>query len=149
MTTVAPQTASPDLVPTGPANVYNLHGKGIHLTYFPDGSGPPTSEGPVKLIYTDAHQSTTFHAAQVAVDHVANLGTLVTAVLRVTTDGGTTSVTLLVPSVVMQGAQSEQIHTELITTMHFSPLTGIGRPQRDVYTVTPVSGTASVVILPL
>jgi hypothetical protein len=149
MTTIAPQTASADLAPSGSANVYHLHGNGIHLTYFPEGSGPPSTDGPIKLIYTDPHQSKTFHAAEVTVEQVANLGSLVTAVLKVTPDAGTTSVTLLIPSVVMEGAQSVPIHTELITTMHFSPLTGIGRPQRDAYTVTNVTGTASVVILPL
>jgi hypothetical protein len=149
MTTTAPQTAAPDLVPSGAPNVFHLHGNGIHITYFPDGSGPLTTDGPIKLIYDDPHQTKTFRGSQVSVMQVENLGTLVTAVLQVTVDAGATSVTLLVPSVVMQGAHSVPVHTEVITTRHFSLLTAVGRPQRDIYTVTKLSGNAAVVILPL
>ncbi|MDH6246666.1 hypothetical protein [Mycobacterium sp. OTB74] len=149
MTTTAPQTASPDLTPSGSPNVYHLSGNGIHITYFPVGSGPISTNGLIKLIYQDSHQTKTFHATEVAVAEVANLGTLVTAVLHSTVDAGSTSVTVLVPFVVMEGAKSVPIETELITTTHFSPLTGIGRPQRDAYTVTKLCGTANVALLPV
>jgi hypothetical protein len=36
----------------------------------------------------------------------------------------------------------------VITTRHYSPLTGIGRPHRDAYTVTVLTGNAAVVMLP-
>jgi hypothetical protein len=147
--TTTPQTVSADLAPGGAPNVYHLHGKHIHIAYYPEGSGPLTTDGPVKLVYQDQHQTKTFRAAQVAVEEVANLGSLITVVLQVSPDAGSTTATLLIPTVVRQGAQTVPLRTVLITTVHVSTLTGIGHPQRDVYTVTKLKGTAGVQELPL
>jgi hypothetical protein len=74
MTTIAPQTGSQDLIPSGPANVYHPLGNGIDLTYVPNGSGLPSTDGPIRLIYSDSHQRKTFRATDVAVAPVANPG---------------------------------------------------------------------------
>ena len=73
----------------------------------------------------------------------------VTLVLMV--DVGSTTFSLLLPHVVlpMQGHAATVIHTEGITTVHHSFLVPIGHTQREVYTVTPLRGTAARGILPL
>jgi hypothetical protein len=106
-------------------------------------------DGPVKLVYQDHHRTLTFRAHDVTVADVPTLGTLVTVVLHMTPDLGSTTATLVVPTVVLGGAQSAPVHTLLITTMHASTLTGLGDPQRDTYTVTHLAGSARNEILPL
>jgi hypothetical protein len=149
MTTTAPQTALPKVGPSGTPNVYQLTGGGVHITYFPTGEGPLTTEGPVKLVYQDHQQARTFRAQEVTVDDVANLGSLVTAALWDVPDVGLTTVSLLIPTVELGTVHSVPVDTLLITTMHSSTLLGVGQPQRDSYTVTELGGTASVQILPL
>jgi hypothetical protein len=150
MTTTQPApSAAPDIASqSGSPNQFLLHGHGIQITYFPEGAGPPTVDGPVVLVYQDADHTATFRRSQVQVVAVEGLGTCVTVTLKVTPDAGTRTATLLVPSVVL-GGQPAPVHTELIRTMHSTPLTGIGHPQRDTYTVTSLTGQASVIILPL
>jgi hypothetical protein len=129
--------------------VYRLSGDGVHITYFPTGEGPLTTEGPVMLVYQDLHQARTFRAAEVTVDDVANLGVVVTAALWNVPDLGLTTVSLLIPTVELGVAHSVPVETLLITTLHSSTLFGAGPPQRDSYTVTKLSGTASTEILSL
>lgn len=149
MTAISPAPAAADLLGAGRPDVYHLHGRGMQITYYPDGSGPPTADGPVTVVYQDTHATKTFRAKQVTVTEVAEVGTLVSVVLQVTVDVGSTTATLLIPSVVLAGAQSVPVHTVLITTVHSTPFSGIGHPQRDVYTTTKLAGSASSVILPL
>jgi hypothetical protein len=150
MTTTTPQTASSAAGPTVIPNVYHLTGKGVHVTYFPTGEGPLTTEGPVKLVYQDQHLARTFHAQEVTIADVANLGSVVTAVLWDVPDLGLTTVSLLIPTVELSTANSVPVQTLLITTMHSATLLGVGiAPQRDSYTVTKLSGTASTQILSL
>jgi hypothetical protein len=149
MTTTAPQTAAANAVPSVAPNVYHLHGGGIHITYYPSGSGPLTKDGPVKLVYEDTHVTKTFRADEVTVTEDADLGTLVSVVLRLTVDVGSTTATLLIPPVVLGEARSVPIHTLLIRTVHSMTLTGLGQPQRAHYTTTHLEGSASVVIIPL
>jgi hypothetical protein len=147
--TTTTQDVPADLGPSGTPNVYHLHGEGIRITYYPEGSGPPTADGPVELIYQDLHRTLTFRAHEVTVDQVPSLGSLVSVVVQSTPDFGSTTATVLIPNVVLEGAHSVSVHTLLITSMHSSTLTGIGQPQRDTYTVTKLRGSASVQILPL
>jgi hypothetical protein len=88
MTTTAPQDVPADLGPSGTPNVYHLHGEGIRITYYPEGSGPPTADGPVELIYQDLHRTLTFRAHEVTVDQVPSLGSLVSVVVQSTPDFG-------------------------------------------------------------
>jgi hypothetical protein len=149
MMTTASQDVQAKAVPSLAPNAYHLHGEGIRVTYYPTGEGPLTVDGPVKLIYQDHHRTLTFRAHDVAVADVPSLGSLVTVVLQLTPDLGSTTATLVVPAVVLGGAQSAAVHTLLITTMHASTLTGLGDPQRDTYTVTHLTGSANNEILPL
>lgn len=142
-------TAPPAAASTDSPNQYHLRGCGIHITYYPGGAGPLTKEGPVILTYSDGNQSKAFRGKQADVVPVANLGTCVTVTLQLTADLGSTTATLLVPTVVLVPGQSTTIETELITTVHTGFITGLGPPQRDHYTVIPLTGEASIGPLPL
>ena len=144
----APNAAPATVGQTGAPNQFHLHGHGIQVTYYPEGAGPPTADGPVVLVYQDASHVATYRRSQVHVVAVNGLGTCVTVTLKVIADLGTRSATLLVPSVVLNGSAAA-VHTELINNMHATPFTGIGHPQRDTYTVVSLTGQASVGILPL
>jgi hypothetical protein len=73
----------------------------------------------------------------------------VTVTLQTTVDADWKTATLLIPTVVLAAGQPTMVHTELITTVHNSTLTGLGHPQRDHYTVTRLIGEASRGALPL
>jgi hypothetical protein len=66
-----------------------------------------------------------------------------------TVDTGSTSASLLVPNVVLPSPLPVSINTELITTRHLFFVAAFGHPQRDVYSVTALTGDASAGILPL
>jgi hypothetical protein len=144
MTTIAPQGVSAVPVPGATPNVYHLLGEGIRITFDPEGAGPPTVDGQVKLVYQDIHHTLTFRAHEVTVDDVPSLGSLATVPLQSTPDVGSTTATVLHPKVVLGSAHSAPVHTLSITTMHSSTLAGLGHPQPDTYTVTRLRGSASV-----
>lgn len=147
--------AAPEAVGvTSSPNQYHLHssyplGQSIRISYFPDGAGPLTVDGPIILTYQDGHRSLVFRGKQARVVPVADLGTCVSVTLELTVDVGSTTATLLIPTVVLAAGQPTSVQTELITTVHQSFLGGIGHPQRDHYTVTALTGEASRGPLPL
>jgi hypothetical protein len=148
--TAAPAAPGP-VSDTGSPNQYHLHGHGdgVQISYYPTGAGPLTADGPIILAYQDVHRSLTFRGKQAQVVPVANLGTCVTVTLPTTVDADWKTATLLIPTVVLAAGQPTTVHTELITTVHNSTLTGLGHPQRDHYTVTRLIGEASRGTLPL
>jgi hypothetical protein len=128
---------------TGAPNQYHLHGHGVRISYYPGGAGPVTADGPIILTYQDPHRSKVFRGQQAHAVEVADLGTCVTVTLQLTVDVGSITATLLIPTVVLPAEGSTTVETELITTNHQLFFTGIGHPQRDHYTVTPLTGQAS------
>jgi hypothetical protein len=80
----------------------------------------------------------------------SELGDVVSVVIRRTIDSGSTTFSLLVPNVNIVAGQQAAIHTEGITAIHrLSLAPGLDQGQRDQYSVTPLEGTASDVIVPL
>jgi hypothetical protein len=135
----AAQLVNPDL--------YELHGGGISVTYHPLFVG-----GVPALTYQDAHRTLHFRGDQVRRVDVPDLGTVVSVTLVMTVDTGSTTFSVLLPRVSLPGhtGASTHISTEGITTVHrFSPVPAMNIGQRDVYTFTPMHGTASLVIIPL
>jgi hypothetical protein len=145
----APNAAPENLSQTGAPNQYHLHADGIQISYYPDGAGPLTADGPIILAYQDTDYSATFRGSQAHVVAVEGLGTCVTVTLKIIPDVGSRTATLLIPTVVLFGQTSAPVHTELIRTVHASTFAGIGHPQRDHYTVTSLTGRASRGPLPL
>ena len=115
-------------------NKWNLAGGGIHVHYDSTGGG--------LFHYQDASTSRTFSGSNIRVLPSPDLGTLVSVTLQTTVDSGSTTFTLLLPSVVLDPPSHpvEPVHTDAITTIH---RLGPGLGQKEFYTVTSLTGSAS------
>jgi hypothetical protein len=83
---------------------------------------------------------------------VPDLGTVVSVTLVLTVDSGSITFSVLIPDVNLpdQRGASAPIQTEGITTTHrFSIVPIFNQGQRELYSVTPLSGSALAVIIPL
>ncbi len=132
-------------------NYYQLEGDGIRIKYSPD-AGPVTPSGKGYFSYQDKLRALTFHGDQIRRVETPDLGTIVTVTLLRTVDTGATVFSVLLPAVNLPGrlGASVPIHTDGITTVHhFSVIPAFSQGQQDDYRVTPLSGTASNVIVPL
>lgn len=128
-------------------NHYQLSGGGISITYLPVGAG-----GLSYLQYQDAQRTLNFTGTQIRKVDVPDLGSVVSVTLTMTVDTGYTSFSVLIPQTSLQNTAgaSAHIRTDGITTVHrlgLIPVVGLG--QDELYTVTPLHGTASSVIIPL
>src|SRR3974390_1235560 len=135
----APQPVNPPVVKQ--PNRYELSGEGIHITY------STTSFGGVPLFtYQDAFQSKQFTGSQIRTV-LTEIGTLVTVTIFLTVDSGSTTFTVLIPTVNLRSTDSVAISTEGITTVHRFMV--VGPPlqgQTELYTIYPLRGTASFVV---
>jgi hypothetical protein len=126
---------------------YQLSGSGISITYLPVGAG-----GLAHLTYQDALRTLNFTGDQIRTVEVPDIGSIVSVTLMMTVDSGSTTFSVLIPKTTLQSAvgSSAHIRTEGITTVHrFSLLPAANLGQDELYTVTPLHGTASDVIIPL
>ena len=121
-------------------NLYELSGHGIHVSY----STTSISGKPV-LTYHDAAQTKTFIGDELQTQ-TSVLGTLVSVFLMRTVDGPSTSFTLLVPGVRLEGPEVVNISTEGITTLHKFSIIGMPLGQTELYTVYALEGTARFVV---
>jgi hypothetical protein len=138
-------------------NLFQLSGRHHHagnnlqVSYLTH-SGPATPQfpqGPPHFTYQDESQSLSFVGPEVEVVN-SELGDVVSVVIRRTIDSGSTTFSLLVPNVNIVAGQQAVIHTEGITAIHrLSLAPGLDQGQRDQYSVTPLEGTASDIIVPL
>ncbi len=145
--------ASPSLVQP---NLYQLsggyhHGGQLHVSYLTH-SGPATPQfpqGPPRFTYQDASQSLSFSGSEIEIVET-ELGQIVSVRIRMTIDTGSTTFSVLIPRVNLVPGQPATIHTEGITAIHRLTLApGLNHGQLDQYSVTPLHGTASDVIVPL
>lgn len=128
------------------------HGHGsIHVSYTTH-SGPATvgfPQGPPRFSYQDASQSLAFSGTEIQIVDT-EAGQIVSVVLRLTVDSGSTTFSLLVPRVNLPDGHPTPISTDGITAIHrFSIAPGLLKGQLDHYSVTPLTGTASSIIVPL
>jgi hypothetical protein len=132
-------------------NQYHLTGRGLTISYFPDGLGPIGPAGGTHLIYQDAHRTLTFQLNEIREVDVPDVGLLLSVTINRTIDIGFTSFTVIVPHVRLPDilGASAHISTDGITTTHriFAGL--IGHAQAESYVVTKLTGTAVHGILPL
>lgn len=130
-------------------NAYELndfHGD-LHVAFYPHSGPLPGSSRNHRVTYHDRTTSKEFLGAAVQVV-ATNIGRLVTVTIRETLDTGSTSFTVFVPRVnlLVDGSPRAAIETEGITTTHRrSPVLALNRGQRDIYSVVPLVGTASIV----
>ena len=128
-------------------NHYQLSCGGISITYLPVGAG-----GLAHLQYQDAQRTLNFTGDQIRRVDVPDLGSIVSVTLTMTVDTGSTTFSVLIPQTTLPNTtgSSAHIRTEGITTVHrFSVVQVFNLGQDELYTVTPLRGTASNVIIPL
>jgi hypothetical protein len=140
------QTAQPQAVSFAVPNLYQLAGGGVHVSYRTQGFRAPF------FTYHDAHHTLSFSGDQVRHVEVPDLGTVVSVTLMLTVDAGSTTFSVVLPHVNLPNhvGASAPVHTEGITTVHrLSIVPQFDLGQRDFYTIVPLSGTASLAIVPL
>jgi hypothetical protein len=118
---------------------YELHGAGIHVSY-----STTSISGQPLLTYHDAFQVKNFSGDQINIVQT-EIGSLVTVVIHLTVDSGSTTFSLLIPNVILPPSNVANITAEGITTMQkFSIPPPVGQTQ--FYTVHTLQGTASFVV---
>jgi hypothetical protein len=119
--------------------LYELSGHGIHVSY-----ATSSLTGQPQFTYHDAFLAKTFSGNQIqTVDTV--LGKLVTVFLVQTVDSGSTTFTLLVPSINLPPSNIANVTTEGITTLHRFSIVKPPQGQTETYTVHRLHGTAQFV----
>ena len=123
-------------------NLYKLQGAGIYVTYSTGGFGSK-----LNFTYQDANGLQSFSDDQITVTQTP-IGVVVTVTIRRTIDTGSTSFSVLMPTVNLLGpGQAAPVQTEGITTIHrFSIIPVFGQGQTELYQVTPLSGTANQIL---
>ena len=120
------------------ANSFNLSGAFVHVTYTTTGI-----DGKPHFCYQDVVQNLNFKGNEIRVQE-GDLGNTVSVWVRRTIDSGSTSFSVLIPKVNLNKGEIGLINTVGITTIHrFSLLPALNHGQQDLYTVTPLVGTAS------
>lgn len=121
-------------------NIYHLHGAQLTITYSTGALGSIA-----RFEYQDANQTLIFPESDIRTA-TTEIGTLVTVTIRRTVDSGSTSFTLLLPSVNLEQTNHATIDTVGITTIHrFSLIPNFNRGQTEFYTVTELTGTAEAI----
>lgn len=122
-------------------DVYELAGGQLHITY-----ATTSKNGQPYFSYQDGSQKLSFKGADIRQEK-SEIGTLVTVIIRRTVDAGSTTFTLLVPSVGLKELSPAEVHTYGITTVHkFSVIPAMNMGQMESYTSTELSGTAKLVM---
>jgi hypothetical protein len=119
-------------------NLYSVDGGGIQVTY-----STTSIQGPPVFTYHDASGVKNFSGDQIKVAET-DIGTLVTVVLQILVDRGSTTFSLLLPLVNLTPPASSNITVEGITTLNrFQNFPVPGQAQS--YTVTEMRGIATIV----
>jgi hypothetical protein len=119
--------------------VYELHGGGIHVSY-----STTSISGQPLFTYHDSFQVKNFSGDQIKAVQT-DVGSLVTVVIHMTVDSGSTTFSLLIPNVILPPSNVTNISAEGITTLQkFSIPPPVGQTQ--FYTVHKLHGTASFVV---
>jgi hypothetical protein len=124
--------------------MYSLSGRDLHITYATSGE-----DGKPHLTYQDHTRTLHFSGDEIRVVGT-DLGRVVSVSIRRAIDPGSTTFSLLVPRVNLVGEAAIPIRTEGITTMHkfsIAPTSNYG--QLDFYTITRLTGFASLVRFPI
>ena len=122
-------------------DVYELAGGPLHITY-----ATTSKDGQPYFSYQDGSQTLNFRGNEIHQEN-SEMGTLVTVILRRTVDAGSTTFTLLVPTIRLKESSTAEVHTYGITTVHkFSVIPAMNMGQIETYTSTELLGTANIVM---
>jgi hypothetical protein len=121
-------------------NLYELAGDGIQVTY-----STTSLDGKPLFNYHDGSLSKNFSGDQIqTVDTEA--GTVVSVVILLTVDSGSTTFSVLIPRVNLRFSDSAAITTYGITALHKFSIIGLPNGQQDFYTAHQMQGTAAFVV---
>lgn len=120
-------------------NLFELHGHETHITY-----STTSVAGKPQLVYRNNEQSYSFSGDEIRTQD-SELGTLVSVSLVKTIDQGSTSLTLVVPSVNLAGAQQQHIKTLAIVTKHVVGVQPLQKGARELYHEVSLEGKAELV----
>ncbi len=121
-------------------NFYQVSGDGINVIY-----STSTFLGGPHFHYQDATLDKTFSGNQIQITDVPLLGTVVSVVIHLTVDSGSTSFSLLIPRVNLGSSFAVDITTLGITTDHKFSIAGPIAPQSDLYAAHVLTGKARFV----
>ena len=121
-------------------NLFDLRAKQLHISYSSTGI-----DGKARFTYQDAHQTLSFEGDEIRALETG-IGTLVSVSIRRTVDMGSTSFSILIPTVNLDATRSANIATRGITTLHkFSMIPGFNSGQTEIYSTMILHGTARAV----
>jgi hypothetical protein len=122
-------------------NLFELRAKQLHISYSTSGI-----DGKAHFTYQDAQQTLSFKGDQIrALD--TEIGTLVSVSIRRTVDTGSTTFSILIPTVNLDATRSANIATRGITTIHkFSMIPAFNSGQTEIYSTVILNGTARAVL---
>jgi hypothetical protein len=117
-------------------NLYVVHGQDVQVTF-----STTSFNGKPQLTYHDATQARQFTGDEITIEDTA-IGQLVTVVLSLTVDLGSTTFSLVVPAVRLSGTGPQPISTLGITAVHRTTIAGPPTGQATTYRVVRLRGTA-------
>lgn len=120
-------------------NLFELHGHDAHITY-----STTSVAGKPQLVYRTKEQSYSFSGDDIRTQD-SELGTLVSVSLVRTIDQGSTSLTLVVPSVNLAGEQQQHIKTLAVVTKHIVGVQPLQKGARELYHEVSLEGKAEFV----
>jgi hypothetical protein len=124
---------------------YALRSENLKITYLASGF-----QGLPYFTYQDGQQTLNFTGTEVRAAQT-EIGTLVTVTLKLTVDAGSTSFSVLVPTITLGDAQSPETFKTVgvLTTHKTTPLVLPATGARETYDVYELDGSASPVEVPL
>jgi hypothetical protein len=122
------------------ANNFSLSGGYIHVDY-----SSTSINGQPRLTYQDPFRNLSFAGPDIRRVGVEDIGTIVSVTLNITVDVGSTTFSILIPSVIVPAGSgaSSPVTTEGVTTIHRTPFVPQIPGQREVYSVVQLTGVAS------
>jgi hypothetical protein len=124
-------------------SVYDLHGSGIWVGYFPNGFESARGTRSARLMYRDAHGMRTYGPKEIETTEVPGVGTVVTVLLSRTVDL-VESLSLILPAVESSHVVGlpASLRTLAVRTVRHEGGHPTGAPQRQMYAVTALTGHA-------
>jgi hypothetical protein len=122
-------------------NLFQLSGNGLHISYSTSGL-----DGQPHLHYQDSQHNLSFTGNQIRTVP-CDLGELVSVTIQLTIDSGSSTFSVLIPRVNLRNGETGHVRTDGILTIHrFAIVPMLNHGQLDLYSVTPLHGTAQHVL---
>ena len=121
-------------------NLYQLSGTAVHITYTTTGI-----DSKPHFHYQDSQHNLNFSGNDIRTVG-CDLGVVVSVTIQLTIDSGSTSFSVLIPRINLNSGEIAHVRTDGILTIHrFSIIPALNHGQLDLYSVTPLRGTAQQV----